>query len=479
MAVIAAFVINAALNFALGLLIAQFLGPADFGRFALGTAGAVLLNTLLFEWLRLSATRFYSDRVRRDEPWIRAMLNRAYAAVAVGLAGAALLVLAGGELAARWHDETRLAAAAAAAAVGIGLFDAAAALTRARFEGGLYFRLVLAKNALALALMTATAWLLPFPPLVMVAGGLSQFLAVLAVRRALADPPHAPDRARRHATLRVFAAYGLPLIAANAVYHLMPFANRAAVAALAGFSESGYFSLAADIGGRIFSTLGAALDLLLFQLAVQAEEHHGAAAGEAQVARNGAVVVALLLPCAAGFWLVAPAVEAIVVPEAFRGHFAHYTLLLLPGLFAGALMNFALNPIFQIRRRTRPVIVAALIGAGVNGLGGLALARAFGASGIAAAQSLGLMAACLFLALRGLTGPRRLRLPLRDLAASLAATGLMVAAVLPLRGLGPWPALGASVAAGAAVYGAAVWIFDIAGLRAAVAPRLRRAVPAA
>ncbi|MFE1603046.1 lipopolysaccharide biosynthesis protein [Methylobacterium sp. ID0610] len=478
MAVIAAFVINAALNFALGLLIAQFLGPADFGRFALGTAGAVLLNTLLFEWLRLSATRFYSDRVRQHEPWIRAMLNRAYAAVAVGLAGAALLCLGGAEAAAGWHEEGRLAAAAAGTAVGIGLFDGYAALARARFAGGLYFRLVLAKNLIAAVLMTATAWLLPSPAVVMAAGGLSQLLAVLAVRRALADPIPAGARARGPETLRLFLGYGLPLIAANAIYHLMPFANRAAVAAAAGFAESGYFSLAADIGGRIFSTLGAALDLLLFQLAVQAEEHHGAAAGEAQVARNAATVVALILPCAAGFWLVAPSVEAIVVPEAFRGHFTRYTLILLPGLFAGALMNFALNPIFQIRRRTRPVITAALIGACTNALGVLALAGPLGAHGIAAAQSLGLVAACGFLALRGLTGPQRLRLPLRDIAGALAATGVMVAAVLPLRGLGPWASLGASVAVGAGVYGALVWSFDIAGLRAAVAPRLRRAVPA-
>jgi O-antigen/teichoic acid export membrane protein len=312
----------------------------------------------------------------------------------------------------------------------------------------------------------------------MVAGGLSQLLAVLLVRRALADPPHPEARAKSPETLRLFLAYGLPLIAANALYHLMPFANRAAVAAAAGFAESGYFSLAADIGGRIFSTFGAALDLLLFQIAVQAEEHHGAAAGEEQVARNAATVVALILPCAAGFWLVAPAVEAIVVPEAFRGHFAHYTLILLPGLFAGAMMNFALNPIFQIRRRTRPVIAAALIGAAVNAAGVLALTGPFGASGIAAAQSLGLVAAFGFLCLRGLAGPQRLRLPGRDLLAAFAATLAMTVLVLPLRGLKPWPSLAASVAVGALVYGALVWRFDIAGLRTAVAPRLRRAVAA-
>ncbi|TGD95950.1 polysaccharide biosynthesis C-terminal domain-containing protein [Methylobacterium nonmethylotrophicum] len=475
MAVIAAFVVNAVLNLALGLLIAQILGPADFGRFALGTAGAVALNTLLFEWLRLSATRFYSARVREAEPWIRAMLDRAYAVTALGLAGAALLAFAGRPLA---GEPALLAAAAAAAAIGLGLFDYGAALARARFVGGLYLRLVLIKNALSLVLMVGTAWVTADAAAVMLAGGLSQFLAALLVRRAFADPPVAHEAARRREALRLFMGYGLPIVAANVVYQLMPFANRSAVAAAAGFAEAGYFSLAADIGGRIFSTLGAALDLLLFQIAVLAAETHGHEAGEAQVARNGAVVLALILPSAAGFWAVAPALEAIAVPEAYRGHFVHYTLLLLPGLVALALMNFALNPVFQIRRRTLPLVAAGGVGALVNLVGALALSGPFGPSGIAAAQSLGFLAAMLFLAFRALTGPDRLALPWRDLAAVVLATSAMTAALLPVRGLTPWLALPACVALGGLVYAALVWRFDIAGLRAAVTARLGRAVPA-
>ncbi|KMO36636.1 teichoic acid transporter [Methylobacterium tarhaniae] len=475
MAVIAAFVVNAVLNLALGLLIAQILGPADFGRFALGTAGAVVLTIMLFEWLRLSATRFYSARVRDTEPWIRAMLDRAYAATALGLAGAAVLLLAGHPLV---GEPALLAAAAAGAAVGIGLFDYQAALARARFVGGLYLRLVLIKNGLALVLMVGTAWATADAAAVMLAGGLSQLFAALLIRRALADPPIPHGADRRRDALRLFMAYGLPVVAANVIYQLMPFANRWAIAAAAGFAEAGYFSLAADIGARLFSTLGAALDLLLFQIAVLAAETHGREAGEAQVARNGAVVLALLLPSAAGFWAVAPALDAIAVPAAYRGHFVDYTLLLIPGLVALALMNFALNPVFQIRRRTLPLIAAGGVGALVNLVAALALARPFGPHGIAAAQSLGLLAAMLVLGFRALTGPGRLRMPWRDPAAVVLATAAMTVAILPLRGLDPWLALPACVAVGGLVYGGLVWRFDIAGLRAAVVARFGRAVPA-
>ncbi|KQO88300.1 lipopolysaccharide biosynthesis protein [Methylorubrum extorquens] len=484
MAVIAAFVLNAGLNFILGIAIARMLGPADFGRFALATAGAVVLNTILFEWLRLSATRFYSARVREAEPWIRQGLDRAYWVIALALFATAALC-AGLGIAVNPTPEGRLVMTAGTmvAAIGIGLFDYHAALARARFIGGAYLRLVVWKNVLAFVLMAGTAWLFPQPVWVLIAGGLSQFLAVLPMRKILGDgllghaPAITPDRARK--TLRLFAAYGLPLIAANAVYQIMPFLNRAAIAGTAGFAEAGYFALAADLGSRAFSTLGAALDLLLFQIAVQAEEHHGREAAETQVARNIAIVVALLLPCAAGYWAVTPALQALIVPEEFRGPFADYTDLLIPGLFCLSIMNFALNPIFQIRRRTSPVVAAALIGLAVNAVGLVLLPRMMGPQGVAVAQTLGLVAAVAVLGLRALTGIERLRLPGRDLALTAAACLAMVLAVLPFRGLEPALALPACIAAGMLVYGAFVWFLDIAGLRSAVRQRFPKRLPAA
>ena len=59
------FALNTLFNFAVGLLVAKFLGPAEYGRFALAGAVAVFINTALFDWLRLAATRFYSERKLR------------------------------------------------------------------------------------------------------------------------------------------------------------------------------------------------------------------------------------------------------------------------------------------------------------------------------------------------------------------------------------------------------------------------------
>ena len=477
MAVIAAFILNAGLNFVLGLVIAKLLGPADFGRFALATAGAIVLNTILFEWLRLSATRFYSGRVRADAPWIRHGLDRAYAILAVLLFAAA--ALCGGLGIGEGPDgRGAILCGTMLAALGIGVFDYHAALARARFDGRLYFGLVAVKNGLAFAMMAGAAWYLPQPAWVLAAAGLSQLLAVLILRRPLRDPVTVSEGARMREAWRLFLRYGLPLIAANAVYQILPFLNRGTLAAQSGFAEAGYFALAADVTSRSLTMLGTALDLLLFQLAVRAEEQHGRAVAERQVADNAATVFALLLPCAVGFWAVLPALQALVVPEAYRGPFALYATLLIPGLFCLAMMYFALNPIFQIRRRTMPVIAAAAVGLAGNGIGLLVLPPLFGGAGIALAQTLGLGLAFAWLAVRALTGLDRLRLPWREIASASVACGAMALALTPLRHIEPVSALALCIAVGVALYAALVVVFDIAGLRSQVEARFRPIHPA-
>ncbi|MGV7032213.1 lipopolysaccharide biosynthesis protein [Methylobacterium symbioticum] len=477
MAVIAAFVLNAGLNFVLGLILAKLLGPADFGLFALATAGAIVLNTVLFEWLRLSATRFYSGRVRVDEPWIRHGLDRAYALVGLGLIAAAAISL-GIDREAGPEGRGAVLAGTMLAALGNGVFDYHAALARARFDGRLYLGLVAVKNLLAFAGMAAAAWYLAHPAWVLAVAGLSCLLSIAILHRPLRDPATPLARDRMGTTWRLFMTYGLPLIAANAVYQLMPFLNRSVIAVHADLAEAGYFALASDVTGRSLTTLGTALDLLLFQLAVRAEEFEGRAAAEAQVGRNAGVVVALLLPCAVGFWAVLPALQEIVVPEAYRGPFALYAALLIPGLFCLSMMFFAINPIFQIRRRTLPVIAAAGVGLAVNAAGLLVLPPLLGGAGIALAQTLGLVAAFLWLAARALTGPDRLHLPWREIAASAAACLVMGLALAPFRYLAPGLALATCLPLGIGLYGILVWVFDIAGLRGHVLARFRPSCPA-
>ena len=349
MKVVFAFVLNTVSNFAIGLLVAKFLGPDQFGRFALTLAVAMALQTGAFDWIRLSAARFYSERSRAQRPETRATLDRAIAA-------AAALVAIGGVLLLSTPFHFTLSRELIALAIGCsitnGVFDYSTALARARFDDALYGRIVALKTSpfagrhgrrgLFRALRPRGA-----------GGGLPQHRRrAAACARGHSRPGRQARPCARRARARL-RALQRAIVAANVLYILIPLGNRAALARGYGFAETGQYSLAFDMGARIVAAIGTALDVLLFQMAVRADELHGAQEGRRQVADNIGVVFAIIAPACVGLWLVTPSLEALIAPAEYRGPFGAYFDLLLPGFFCSGMINFAINPIFQIAKRRR------------------------------------------------------------------------------------------------------------------------------
>ncbi len=459
MKVIVAFLINTGCNFAIGLLVAKFLGPAEFGRFALAMALGVVLQTALFDWLRFSTVRFYSARSRLEEPDLRATLDVTLAAIAVVVAISAIVyVILGPDL----TLPRVLIGLAAALSIANGWFDYQTALVRGRFNDRLYSRLILAKNLLALLLTAGGAWWFQRAELTLVGVCASMVGSVFLARTAMHDADAAPRLANRARAGACFA-YAAPIVTAAFLYLLIPLANRALVARWEGFNETGQFSLAFDIGTRVVGAIGTALDILLFQIAVRVNELHGEAHGREQVARNIALVFTILLPTCAGVWLILPSLEQLIVPETYRGPFEKYFSLLLGGLFATGMINYAINPVFQIVKRTAPLIGAAAVACVADA--GLIFALPQRAESLAIALSgavlSGLVTLILFAALSGARWPR-----FRDLGLAVAATTVMVAVLAPLRWHNPGVVtLLVEVFAGIAVQAAFIGGFDIAGLR--------------
>lgn len=468
MVMIAIFLASATLSFALSLVLADLLGPDAFGRYAVALSVAVVINTVLFEWMRLSTTRFYS----RADPSVRATLARAYM-----ITSAALATVTGAALALEPGLSGVLLAAAAVSGLALGLFDYHAALARARFDDRAYAGLVLVRGAVGFALAAAAAWAFASPAVALAAWSAAGLGAILCLRGRLADPAGA-GRARRDLAL-AFARYAVPLVAASAIYQLVPLLNRTILASRSGFAEAGYFVLASEIATRLFQNIGSALDLALFQLAVRADETHGRAAAERQVARNLAIVVGIVCPAAVGLWLAWPSFEAVFVPVAFRGHVADATALVIPALAAFATIQYALNPVFQLRHRTAPVVAAALVALAVDvallaAWPGLDTPRA-----VAGAQLAGFAGGLAVLVGTALAAGARL--PWRDLGSVTLACAVMAAGLFAWRDWHPGMAtLALQVAAGAAIYGAVALALDLAGARELALGRLRhgrRALP--
>ncbi|HEY5798149.1 MAG TPA: lipopolysaccharide biosynthesis protein [Bosea sp. (in: a-proteobacteria)] len=460
MTVLLPFVLNAGLNFVLGLLIAFFLGPAEFGRYAIGAAIIVLVNTALLDWIRLSAVRFYSLRARETQPEIRATLDLLIAGVSMTLCALLLAAVVAGI---DFRMPAMMLAASVLAGIGAGLFDYHGAIARARFLDAAYARLVIVKNLLALVLMVGGAWLTRDPTVVLLGGLLSAAVALVSVRRVLVDAPLSVSAARREVAW-TFAKYALPLVAGNAIYSLIPLLNRSLMAGAHGFAEAGYFSLASDMGLRLFGTLGATLEIVLLRQVIRLDETRGRRAAQKRIAANIVIVLAVALPAAVGFALALPAFDRLLVPPSFQGQFSAYMAPLLPGFVAISIFQAGLYPAFLIEKRTLVATLAAVVGLCTN----VAIVVAFAASSpivYAAAQT------SAFLVVLVITAAAALRLlpvlpPWRDCGAVLLAVAAMAAAIWPLRDrFAAVPELALQIVLGALVYGAVILACDVARWR--------------
>jgi O-antigen/teichoic acid export membrane protein len=475
MLVVAAFLINSVFNFALGLLIARFLGPEGFGQYAIAAALAVVVNTLFLDWIRFAATRFYSERARADDPAVRGTLDAIFILSSLGaLAASGALLWIGQDF------KLALALAALTPLMGLcnGLFDYHAALLRARDDRRGFALMVIVKNLLSLPLMVGGAFWLESPALV-AAGFIVSILATLAIAwRRLRDPG---VRVLRPDWMQAggFFAYGFPVIIALLIYYLIPLWNRTAIVNDLGFAASGQFSLAYDIAIRMVQTVGSALDIILFQIAVRKEDEHGIEKAKAQLSANMGMVFAAVAAVVLGYWLVLPSFEAVLAPTAFRGAFAEVTAILLPGLACYALIQYALTPVFQLKRRTWPVIICAALALAINAALVLPLGAEAKLADYARAQSLAYGAALLAAAVLALSQLRVLPRAI-DLAKALAALTVMALAVWPFRSMTPGltPLL-ASAAAGGIAFAAVVVVLDMGGLRVRLLSRFKGRVAAA
>lgn len=460
------FAINSVLNFVLGLLIAQFLGPEQFGLYALGAALMVLINAFSIDWLKLSTIRFYSQDKRIVEPSIRATLDGMAALCTLALIVILFTaIVAGVDL----KIPTAIVAGAVAAGVIGGLFDYQQAVARAREEDAVYARMVIIKNVMALILMVGGAWLTKDPALVLVGSALSSLSALVVVRRALADAP-LMLKGIDGAQLKIFATYALPLVATNVLLSTIPLLNRSVMSASHGLAEAGYFALASDIGVKLMGTLGATLEIMLLPLAVRALDQDGMAAAHARIGRNLVIVLAVVLPVGAGILLAMPAFEALVVPAAFRGHFSFYMWILMPAFLAMPIMQVGFNPVNLVAQKTVMSTMSAAAAVAFNGLILAALALTglgarLGPSGIAIAMAAGFVAAAIIIAF-GAMRHELVRPAWRSLGVIGLGLALMVACLWPLRNMQPAAlALGLQVLIGAIVYAGALFAGNLGGCR--------------
>ena len=453
------FFLNALANFALGILLSAILGPEEFGLYATTVLAATTAGLALFDWLRLSAIRFSRDPARAVE--ISSSLDVAYL-VMMGLTAAAAVVC--GVTGFDFGLRAGLLGLLAPLTIGIARYDYSAAFLRGRNDGRAFAWFCLFRHGFTFATVLALSRFTHDARAFLLALAVSCFIPMTAQRRSLRGVGEGVSAATWEVTRR-FAGYAAPIVISTVLYQSIALINRRYAITHFGLADAGRLSLATDVGFRLFLALNVLPETLLFDWALRRERNEGRAAAEAQLSINGGFVLALLVPLATAYCVLAPTIGALIVPSAYRESFFVLAPRLAPGLLAYCLMLSVFYPIFQLAQRTLPLTVTATA-AVVTDLA-LLYTQPFSddVAGLAACHSAALGVACLVAAIFGFRA-RAVRPRLRDAAGAFIAAAALALVVRPFNGFSsPLASAGlAAIVGGGAAFGILL-AADAAGLR--------------
>ena len=400
------FGINAALNLGLMLALARILNPAAYGALAIWSAAALFVATASFDWLRFGAMRFYTGVSRRDEPAFRGTLDTTFVSCMPGAAALIGLFAAGGLL-------PGLTGIGAVGLMGFAIGNAAneyfAALSRNLSDTRTYARLVALRHGFTLAGALGVAAATQDPQDAMLALGLAVWPSVIYGSLALRDR-HASARLWTLARVRAFAVYGLPLIAAEALFQAIGLVNRLWLTSHADLAAAGIYSLTIDLAFKIVAVMASVTEATLLPRLISREAELAGRAGSGGEVRAGLrqlvlVMLGVTLATAGIFWLAAPLAATILLSPGFRSGFLAALGPALIGACLYVVQTYVLRPIFQIGLRTTPLLQSALLALAVDG----AMLHVIGAHdpvGVITAQVAGLAAGAALLVARGVSAFR-------------------------------------------------------------------------
>ncbi len=450
----------------------RLLSPADYGDYALGFSVSSLVQTALLVWNEAAMARFYA--AERDEAGRAALFATVYrtfgvlalavpavtalAVLILPLSPGMRLALGAGVLSVVARSALKLAQErrrAAGAVRGFALFDMAQ--TGGAFVLGVAAVLFGARGA---------------GPLIG-AGAACALCLVFALPSELGQARAGRfDRARlgRH------MSYGLPVALSLLMSLALATTDRFVLAGARDAATVGAYHAGYSLSNRTLDVLFIWLGMAGGPAAIAALERGGEAALRV-VARSQAELMALVaIPAATGLALTAQPLAELMVGPALRADAARVTPWIAMGGLCAGMTTYYLHTAFTLARRTKSLLLAWSLPAGLNLVLTLVLIPRYGLDGAmwatTASYAAGLVAAYVL-------GRRHLKLPIpwRVLGeAALAAAG-MALAVNALPDGGGLPELALKAGVGALVYTAGITALDLGRVRSLVATARAHARP--
>jgi O-antigen/teichoic acid export membrane protein len=201
----------------------------------------------------------------------------------------------------------------------------------------------------------AAGWILvvlygPSPEWVLAGYAAAQLVAVVIVLPGLAFSTRirSPDRDMLRAALH----YGVPLIIGGALSWLGLNAPRFIINEVISVAAAGLFAVGYGLGQRAAAVAAMLVTAAAYPIAVRTMEEKGSAAAMRQLADNGALLLAVLVPSVVGVFILRDDIALLLIAEPFRA----MTLAILPlSVLAGGIRNARAHfcdQVFLLHNRT-------------------------------------------------------------------------------------------------------------------------------
>lgn len=448
------------------VLFTRLLSPDEFGRYALAFSVMTLAHVAVFSWLEAAMARFWAAQTPGAAQGHFASLYRTAFALSVGF------ILVAGLAVWLWPADALFKLAVAAGLAGAparSLVKLAQERFRAEGEVARSARLDMAVTigGLVLGIGFALAGLGAAGPLLGL--GLAPLAALPFVLPA--ELRQARGGAFEAARVREYALYGYPIAASLALTVVLSSTDRFVLDAYLGEAAVGAYHASYSIANRTLDVLFLWLGTAGQPALVMALERGGAERLKAAAREQLSTFLLVGLPAAAGVALVARPLAEVLIGEELRAAAASVTPWIALSALLFGLTAYYFGQAFTLGKKTRLLLIAMAVPAGLNVILNLVLVPRFGLMGAAwaTAASFGLgMIATLLMGRRVMPLP----IPWESLARCGVATGFMALAVSRLPAIGGFGELILDAGVGVLVYAAAALVLNAAGVRD-VALRLR------
>lgn len=383
-----ALAISSGMNFLALFLWTRLLDPGAFGSYALISATALLINAIMFDWLRLVAGRLLYDP--QAQSGINAARGNALAALALGMALLLILIATGLWLARASvfgvvPEWVPLIACFALTEMGLALVNT---VSRLRMQAWQFFRSMVTRSGLSLLLGVTLVVGFHLGARGVIFGTIiGQGLAALAglvfnpVWRAMR-----PLQAR-WPDMREALMLGYPLIGSSALTYGTAVSDRYLVSSMMGTRAVGFYAAPVDLLQKTLVFAMLAINLTAYPALVRTYEEHGPDAARVSLEHNFLLQFALGFPAAVSFAVLSPGLANLLLGPNFRSVGAG----LLPVIGVTAMLRcfiaYHLVMAFQLTKQMKLMIVAPAVTLVVLILGGIVGIRMAGLLGMAVAAA--------------------------------------------------------------------------------------------